>query len=346
MKSRAHLTVGVDAHIEAGETGAVLPFVLLVVAALSIMAAAGFLMAGLANESAESHQLGVRAFHIAEAGLEELLGSTRGAPPPTSGFAQADGTASLRSEQLLALPYFERIFRVESTGISSSPRFGLARRTVGALLHVSDPPRFGAALLAAHELDGAGATGTISGTDRGAACPGGRHPGVVAGLTAATGVSAGSGIVLSGAPPRATTSSPVRPRRLSGLDWEALLGSFGPLALGSALPGWPVVGLPPAPVLGAGGSGRGTVIARGDLILDPGFAWRGAILVGGRLIVRGSIRIRGAVAVGLDSATRADTTVLGPGPINLVFDACAADSASASVAVPPAVRPGSWFERF
>jgi hypothetical protein len=282
-----------------------------------------------------------------------------GTPPPSQAFAVGAGHARVTATRLLTLGYGESIYRLSSRGTVVGPRAGTFSRTVNVIAWAAEPPLVPAAMTSSTGFVAGGASGIITGLDQPWACSG-RYTGSIAGVAApASGpISVGPGLSLLGIPSLRLLSPGVSLRHITGLNWTDLTAVHGPRRDATVPPDpwppppptgssqWPVIDLLTSPArLGAGNSGRGALIARGDLQLDGGFRWRGLILVGGSLRVRGDIQVDGAVVAGLDSTVVSTPGVdLGAGRIAIRFDACAAEAAAGVIAPRPAAQPGTWHE--
>lgn len=322
--------------------GFALPAIVLGLALLAMLASTGFLVSWLETRSSAGFVAGTRAFYVADGGLATALADT--APPPA--IVIGPGIARVRLRPLLALGPGERLVRFEADG-SVAFRGDTTTRRVMQEAWLGDPPRAPAALLAADPASAATAVGTISGVDAGAC-----GAAAVAGIASWRPITTGAGLAVLGSPPVRTLPASTGPAALTGLRWDELLSTFGPTVDAVVPPDpWPGTGPStlvrldaPGP-LGAAHAGEGALLATGDLVLADGFRWSGLILVGGSLSASGRATIRGAVLTGLDSL-RAGATDLGPGPLDLAFDACAVTAAAARLVPLPAAVPGMWRERW
>lgn len=342
------------------QTGVALPYALFTLVLLSLAATGGFILAWAELRSSQAFGAGVVAFYVSDGGLQQALAGVTGAPQPTQSLVIGAGTARVTSTRLLKLGYGESLYRMSSMGTVVGPRAGVFTRTVDVIVWAAEPPLFPAAITSSTGL-GAGATsGIISGLDQASGCSG-RYGGPIAAVAgpATAPMSVGPGLQVSGVPTVRSLGPGVSLRRATGVSWTDLLAAHGPprdasippdpwpppLLAGSSQ--WPVIDLLASPArLDAGNSGRGALIARGDLQLDGGFQWRGLILVGGTLRVRGDIRVDGAVVAGLDSTAVSIPGVdLGTGRVDIRFDSCAAEAAAGVIAPRPATQPGTWREQ-
>jgi hypothetical protein len=341
------------------ETGAALPYTLFTLVLLSLAATGGFVLAWAELRSSQAFGAGVVAFYVSDGGWQQALAGGAGRPPPTQSLAIGVGRARVTSTRILTLGYGESLYRMSSTGTVVGPRGGVFDRTVSVIVWAAEPPLFPAAITTSTGLLADVTNGTISGLDHAPGCSG-RYGGPIAALAspASAPLSVGPGLQLSGVPTIRSLGPLVSLRRATGLNWADLIATYGlprdasippdpwpaPPAAGSSQ--WPVIDLHTSPArLDAVNSGRGALIARGDLQLDGGFGWRGLILVGGALRVRGDVRLEGAVVAGLDSTAASTPAIdLGGGRVDIRFDSCAAEAAARAIATRPAAQPGTWRE--
>jgi hypothetical protein len=341
------------------EGGFALPFALFTLALLSLAATGGFILAWAELRSSQAFGAGVTAFYVSDGGLQQAMAGMTGPPPPTQSLLIGVGRAQVTATLLLRLGYGESLYRLSSRGTVVGPRAGIFHRTLDVIAWAAEPPLFPAAITSATGIDAGAANGIISGLHPLSGCSG-RYGGPIAAVAgpASGPISAGPGLALAGVPTVHPLSPGVSLRHATGLSWTDLIAAHGPTRDASIPPDpwppppstsssrWPVIDLHASPArLSAGNSGRGALIARGDLQLDGGFRWRGLILVGGALRVRGDVRVDGAVVAGLDSTAVSTPGVdLGTGQIDIRFDACAAEAAARVIAPRPAAQPGTWHE--
>lgn len=330
--------------------GIALPWVLVTLTILSLLAATGFLLVWLDGRAAHAFSRGTAALYVAEAGLATGLAGAAGPTPTLPPLVFPTGTAHVSFQKLLELGPGESIVRIRSEG--RVPSAGATyRRAVARLAWVADPPRVPAALSARGSVVGSPPRARISGLAPGSACPGQAAP--TAGIASWGGSAppASASFQVLGAPP--TVRPPGSVAAETGIRWPELLAPWGPAADATIPPDpWPSRGTTPAwpylrvqgPVrLGAGRSGRGALVVDGDLTLDPGFAWDGLVLVGGALRLGGDVRIRGAALAGL-AGTAAIAVDLGGWFLDLELDPCAVAAAAARLVAPAAGIPGTWSE--
>ena len=325
-------------------------FALLLVA---LMAAGGFLITWLDGQSARAFSRATQAFFVAEGGLQAALAEARGPSPSVDPVTLGGGTATVSFEPLIDLRPGERVFRVTSRGVLASAGVSF-ERSVGQLMWVAGPPRVPGALVLRGTVVGAPPQGTISGLGGlGNTCP--QQPSPIAGVAYWGGPTpvADSSLTITGSPPAQQLGAGVSVAAATGIRWTELLAGWGPRPDATVPPdpwpaagtggGWPSIRIPGSGTLGAGSSGRGTLVVESDLTLGDGFAWEGLILVGGALRLSGNATIRGAVASGLAGAPGVAAD-FGGHTIDVSFDACAVARAATRLTPPAAVIPGTWYD--
>lgn len=340
--------------------GFALPAVLTMLLLLSLLAAAGHALSTLELRTSETHRHSVAAFYLADGALQELLGEARGWPPAARSFSFPDGLATVSSRSLIRLPGGQRVFRVVSRAALSPSGGGWARKAVGTLVVAGAPVQPPGALLALGTLEADGGSGRLDGRDV-APDPGCPPTGAQAGLAVLAGSapSLPADIAVEGDPPVLLLADAAQARVASAIDWPALLGPHGPEptvrlpggeahepATGDASDGWPVVRIDGPFRLDASHSGSGAILASGPLELAAGFTWDGLVLVEGSLHLSGPVTVFGGVAAGLGALVgrEAGSVTTSGGGIRIEFHSCNVASAAASLALPPAARPGTWFE--
>ncbi len=326
----------------------------------SLLAAAGHALSTLELRTSDAHRHAVDAFYRADGALQEYVGSLRGALEPAS-FSFSGGVVVLSARKLLELPNGRSLHRVLSRSALTVPGGGITRRGVGSVVLTTGRLRLPAALLSFGTLDPAGGSAMLDGFDA-AGASGCAASGEVAGLavSAADPPALPPEVVVRGDPPVLVVGELAELRGMTGLDWTALLATFGPEATarvpaepwpdgagsGSDPTEWPVLRIQGPLRLDASHAGRGAILADGDLELADGFTWEGLILVEGGLVLSGAARVLGGVAAGLGLFAGRDpgtVTISGTG-VELGVHSCHAAAAAAALDLPPAVLPGTWFE--
>ncbi|WP_420636104.1 hypothetical protein [Candidatus Palauibacter sp.] len=333
--------------------GFALPWTMLVLLLVSLLAASGFLITWLEGQSARAFARATEAFYVAEGGLATALALAEGPNPSVPPVGLGGGTATVTFEPLIDLRPGETVFRVESRGeiVSGGATF---ERSVGQLMWVAGPPRLPGALVLFGGVSGPPPEGAISGLDPlGGACP--EQPSPVAGVAYWGGPppAPDSLLTISGSPPDQWIPGSVSVAAETGIRWTELLATWGPEPDATVPPdpwpgpglggGWPSIRIPGSATLGAASSGRGALVVEGDLTLDGGFAWNGLILVGGALLLNGDISVRGTLASGIEGGLGVAADFAGH-TIDLRFDACAVATAARRLTAPAAAIPGTWYE--
>lgn len=339
--------------------GFALPWIILSLALLGLLASAGFLLAWFELRSARGFANGGEAFHAVDGALWETLATTAGTPPAVRPVAVGRARVTVRFEPLLRLTRGEALYRVVAAGALPLAGGDSVARAVEAVAWAADPVRPAAALTAGGDVRAPAARGRISGQDATPGC-GVRFGPAVAGLSLPGAASAGlsPALQVTGQPPVARWPAGSSVRRDAGLDWPDLLASHAPdrdaivppdpWPTASGTSPWPVIEARGAVVrLGPAHAGRGALLVPGTLELLAGFQWDGLLLVGGALRVLGDVTIRGAAFAGLDTTSVATPTVdLGAADVRITFDSCAVEGAAAGIATRAAALPGTWREGF
>lgn len=328
---------------------------------VSLLAAAGHALSTLELRTSEAHREAVAVFYRADGALQDYLGRLQTAPGPAVSVAVGGGSAAISARRLLALPDGRSLHGIRARAATAPAGGGSIRRGVGRVVVTAGDVRLPAALVTWGTLDAAAGSTVLDGFDH--AADGGCLPGrSVAGLAlpAASEPPSSTRVDARGEPPVLALEDASRLRRLSGVDWAALLEAFGPRAaarvpeepwpVGSPEGGagdlWPVIRVLDAHRLDGSHAGRGAIVADGHLELADGFAWDGLLLVEGHLSLVGPVRIRGGIAAGLGAlAGRAPgaVTISGAG-VDVRFHSCHATAAAEALTLPPVAVPGTWFE--
>ena len=114
------------------ERGSVLLIVLVTLVGITALAAAGMVITDTELRSSENQEAGTNAFYIADAGLQQYLG-TRDTATTTDTLTYAVGSTIVQGEKLLDMPTTNGdhvLYRVRSVSSYSPPEGGSASRTV------------------------------------------------------------------------------------------------------------------------------------------------------------------------------------------------------------------------
>lgn len=330
---------------------------------VSLLAAAGHALSTLELRTSEAHREAVETFYRADGALQDYLGRLETAPGAAASVTVGGGAVALSARRLLALPDGRSLHGIRSWATTAPAGGGTIRRGVGRVIVTAGEVRLPAALVTSGTLDAADGSTLLDGLDD-AGDAGCRSGASMAGLALPTAMEPPSPTQMDirGEPPVLTLDDPSRLRRLSGLDWTALLEAFGPRAAarvpeepwpgaspspeGAAGDPWPVIRVQGTYHLDASHSGRGAILADGDLELADGFAWDGLVLVEGGLSLAGPVRIRGGIGAGLGALAGREpgaVTIFGAG-VDVRFHSCHAAASAEALTLPPAAVPGTWFE--
>lgn len=345
-----------------GEGGFALLVALLALIGVTVLATGGFLATRSESRIVENHEGAVRAFYVANAGLQQYLGAHRGVPEGTETLSLPSGSATVAVTALGRPDTARKVFLLTSTGTHVSADGGGSVRTVGTLAvldlgTVSVPGAF-ASGVALHKNGG---SGEISGYDLATPtdCPDGGQP-AKAGVVLPPGgyVQIGGDSVPEGDPP-ILEQDPLVTLESTGIDWEGIVNGTA-IDPDYRIPpdSWPDFSTLPSdayPVIyadtailevGPGHSGRGTLMVRGALTMNGSFHWDGLLFVGGDITSDGNQIIHGGTVTGLNLLLGETVSVndLGNGTKTFRFHSCNVLAAAAELAS-LAVKPGSWFER-
>lgn len=349
------------------ERGAALMIVLVALVGLTALAAAGMVLTETELRATENQEAGTTAFYVAEAGLQQYLG-TRDHATTTDTFTYATGMAVVQGEKVLDMPGDRVLYRVRSQSTYTPPEGGTASRTVSRLAIYSE----GSIVAKAGYASGSGLlktgnAGTLSGFDQATAgnpnCPNSPAPAVAGVAVPPTGYvqSGGGGSLVPDGDP-AVYEAPTSLDLLisTGVPWNKVVNE-GLLAPDYTVPPdswpnfaslpadeWPVVYVNGNIELGPGDSGRGTLIVRRNLTLDGNFDWDGLLLVGGYLTSNGYQTVEGATITGLNELLGETTPAsdLGNGNKEFYYDSCKMKMAMKAAFGGLSEVPGSWAERW
>lgn len=352
------------------ERGSILAIVLIMLVGLTALAAAGMVMTETDLRASENQEAGTTAFYVADAGLQQYLGS-RDTATATDTFTYASGSAIVQGEKLLDMPTTNGdhvLYRVRSVSSHAPPGGGTSSRTLSRLAIYSDGSIVAKASFASGTgLLKTGGAGTISGADHATAgnpdCPNSPRPDVagVAVPPAGYNQSGGGGaLVPDGNPPIDEAPSSLELLQSTGVPWDAIVNG-GLLIPDYTIPGdswpnfasmpadeWPTIYMEGSAVLGPGDSGRGTLIVRHNLEMDGSFEWDGLVLVGGYLTSNGFQTVEGATITGLNEllGETVPSSDLGNGNKQFLYDSCKMKMAMQQAFGGLSEVPGSWAERW
>lgn len=365
MTSRTDRERKPSTGIGRGDGGFALVVTLLILVAVTLLAAGGLWAVRSETRLADNYDEASRAFQIADGALSQYLGSESGVPQPRS-YTFADGTAQVTPVRLGVFAGGHELYRVTATGRFPSAGNDV-ERTVASMVLV-DPLQleFPGGLASGGNIRKDGVAGLISGFDAAASgdcptAPQADRPGVIAEDYEQSGGGGGSSPgcdgPICGDPPIEETSDP-----LAGLtiDWQGILdGSVVDFDLTTSNPSsdwldgtedpWPVIFVDNDSEVSlsdaAGHSGEGILIIKGDVQFEGDFQWDGAILVGGSMKSAGNNQVYGATATGLNELIGGDPaeTDLGNGEKTFQYHSCNLLRAMREAGKMYEV-PGSWKE--
>lgn len=350
-------------HDSSSSPGTALLATLLTLIALAALASAGFLLTFVELRTSENYAGAVRAFYVADAGLNEMLASPPAdtaadtAAVSTSTYAIGGGTATVVSQRLLRLDRNRELRLITSGGVHGPGREGATRRIVAELVVTSRPFRPLAALVSATPIAMA-SPARVSGFDIATPSCGAAVPSSVAGLAIAPNAFLGAGSALAGAPALWETPELAGALAAGGLDWasfsrpsflepEERVTALWPDSVSSNGYGVAVYASRSVAAIDRSVRGRGVLVVAGDLTVSGELVWEGLVLIGGAVRVTGRIDVQGGLFAGLDALMGASVNTSDlSGNVRITYDSCAIAGAAARLLRGPGTVPGSWFERF
>jgi hypothetical protein len=306
--------------------GFVLALVVLMLFAISVASATGYLIVSTEFAMAKHSGQGAEALSVARAGLHRFVSEQLGVVGSSVSYAIGDGVALVTTRRVAQKDSITDLYYIRSEGSVADPFVPAtpARRVVGAYaVHHRRPLRHHAAFMAsAAAVYARGTAGVISGNDASTdpACPGSGTPalyGPITGAIAATTTGSLGGGVLQGSPPgRAWGTDFAAAYDSVGLRWDVLSDPTFPVDFDGVKPDYASIPADSFPVVrvhgyfnpGSGWSGRGLLIVNGELDAASGFEWEGIVLAGSLDDIHEG-HIRGVLVGGLD----------GPNPYGTVY---------------------------
>jgi len=302
--------------------GFVLLLVVMMLFAISVTAATGYLVVNSEFAMARDADEGAEALSVARAGLHRFVAEQIGVVGDSVSYAVGGGVAMITTRKLAGQDSLTDLYYLRSEGTVSSvfAPGSPARRIVGAYAwHHRRPLRhWAAAMIAANNVYAENSGGRIDGNDMNTAadCPGGNAtdiPGAIARTT--TGQQSGG--VLAGNPAGRLFSGGFSQIYDSvGLRWDVLSDPTFPVDFEGTPPNWASLPSDSFPVSrvngyfnpGSSWNGRGVLIVNGELDASSSFAWNGIVLAGSMDDIHEGT-IRGMLVAGLD----------GPNPYSTVY---------------------------
>lgn len=353
------------------EGGFALVMALLALVGMTLLGAAGYLLSNADYRINQSHRAATQAFYVADAGLEEFMGT--GKPETdTVTYTHAEGTAEVWATKLIDIDAETAMYRVTSRGQHTPPEGGSAQRTISTVAILKAAQfNINAAFTAPPGLQKNGISGTLSGMDAAdwEEC-GLAGPQDVAGVAVPPdgleyNGGGGQGKGGGGDPPGvygdpAVDDSQESDALLSAtnIPWSSVRnGSYASADYVYPQDAWPSFGSLPSdefPMVlvdeasfsvNPTHSGRGTLVVTGDFMIDGAWIWDGVVLVGGTVTSNGGNQIRGAVVGGLNlmNGEDVDEMQLGNGTWNYQYHSCNVLWALKGIGT-LSEEPGTWSE--
>lgn len=290
-----------------------LVLVVLMLFAISIAAATGYIVVNTEFGMAKSSVEGTEALTVARAGLQRFVAEQLGVVGDSVTYAIGGGVALVTTRKLAEEDSLTDVYYVRSEGTVTDyfAPGAPARKVVGAYAYHHRRPlkHYAALLMAADGGYAQNAGAEVDGDDHSSPtdCAGGGAssiPGIIAELS----TGAISGGVLQGSPPGTTWSGGYSAMYDSvGIRWDVISDASFPVDFDGSPPDFS--SLPPDsfPVVrvhgyfnpGSSWSGRGLLIVDGELDAAPGFYWDGIVLAGALDDIH-EAHIRGMLVGGLD----------------------------------------------
>jgi len=302
--------------------GFVLVMVVLLLFAISVAGAAGYLVVNTEFSMARYNRQGSEATTVARAGLHRFVAEQLGVVGDSVGYAIGGGVAMVTTRKLAEIDSLNHLYYIRSEGSVTDPLTpgSPARSVIGAYAyHRKRPLKHLAAMTVTADRGWSQNSGAdVDGDDHNNVgdCPGAGAPsipGIIARYNygaLASGTLDGSpqGVALNGGYSEIYDSVALRWDILSDpnfpVDFDGVLPNYGSIPADS----FPVVRVHGYFNPGSGWSGRGLLIVNGELDAASGFVWDGIVLAGTiDDIHEGSIR--GMLVAGLD----------GPNPYNDIY---------------------------
>jgi hypothetical protein len=300
----------------------VLALVVLMLFAISVAGAAGYLIVNTEFSMAKHAGQGAEALSVARAGLHRYVAEQLGVLGDSVSYAIGDGVALVTRRRVAQKDSITDIYYIRSEGTLHdifSPATP-ARRVVGAYgVHHRRPLRHHAAFMASANTVYAevysGSAGRISGNDASTdpTCPGSGVPPISPPITGAiarvtTGVLTGG--TLQGSPNgEAWGGGYAQMYDSVALRWDILSDPSFPVDFDGVLPNYGSMAADSFPVVrvhgyfnpGSSWSGRGLLIVNGELDAAASFVWEGIVLAGSVDDIHEG-NIHGMLVAGLDGA--------------------------------------------
>ncbi len=282
--------------------GFVLALVVLMLFAIAMAGAAGYMAVRTEFTLATGNRDGSQALSIARGGLERFLAEQIGVVGDSVSYAIGGGYATVTSRRVFEKDSRDILYYVRSEGEVTDPRYPTnpATRVVGtyAWQHLSPVPHLGALMAAMKKVEVSGGkmygffsvNAYVDGTDHATSsqCSGGGTTSI-AGVVDSHEVKTNTGGTVSGSPDKLVFSSDSAVIDSAGIRWDILTDPDFPVDIdGTTPPQWysipsdsfPVVRYPGDLSANSSWSGHGVLIVTGKLTMESGFYWDGIVLAG------------------------------------------------------------------
>jgi len=280
-------------RVRAREGGFVLALVVLMLFAISVAGAAGYLVVNTEFSMARYSDQGAEAETVARAALNRFIAEQLGVVGDSVSYAIGNGVALITSRKLFEADSLNHVYYIRSEGtVTDAMTPTPARRVIGAYAYHRKRPlkHWAAMMVAAVEGYSYGATGDVDGNDQNTAgdCAGGGLP-AITGIIARTATGALAGGLLAGSPNGETWAGGYSQIYDSvALRWDILSDPSFPIEFDGAPPNFASLPIDSFPVVrkigplapGSSWSGRGVLIVTGMFDPGPSFNWDGIVLAG------------------------------------------------------------------
>lgn len=343
-----------DARDRARQGGFALLVALLALVGLTALATGGFLMANSERKTATNYQDVVNALYVADAGLNQYLGTHRGTPAGAATYTYGTrGSATVTPGQLVDLGSKGSVWELRSTGTTS----GGTTRTVStvAFLDINMLPEPAGALTSGGGVKKNGSSGGIDGNDQCGA------KSAKAGLVVPPNGYQGDTTIIQGSPKIVQSSTPYS-GVITASQWNSILAgnriphtyNVPPDAFPNfdSLPAndWPVIYVDGNGTFDSNMAGRGVLIVSGNATLKGSFNWDGLVMVGGSVTDNGQGTLNGAVMSGLNTLLGQNVAASDLGDVlngtkRYNYHSCNLAAAGQALAV-LVQEPGTWSQTF
>lgn len=304
---------------DAGRGGFVLVVVVMMLFAISVAGAAGYLVVSTeATMSAQASQ-GAEAVTVARAALQRFAVEQLGVVGDSVSYAIGNGVAMVTTRRVVQVDSNTDLYHLRAEATITDPAAAAtpARRVVGAYAyHQRRPLRdFGALVVAADGAYARGSGGVIDGDNHssGSDCSVGNGPDI-AGAIARVNTGQQSGGDLDGNPDGRTWPGGYAAFYDSiGIRWDVISNPSFPVDFDGVKPNYASIPSDSFPVVrvhgyfnpGSSWSGRGLLIVNGELDASSSWTWDGIVLAGAMDDIHEG-QIRGMLVAGLDGANPYD----------------------------------------